>query len=76
MALAPSETVTSCPYKGTTSRYWSARISGELRPDGAWSYEFPTVELAKIAGLVAFFDERVDTFVEGELPERPRTPFS
>jgi len=74
--LVPSETVTSCPYKGTTSQYWSVRLGEEVRPDIAWSYEFPTVELAKIAGLIAFFDEKVDTFVDGELLERPLTPFS
>jgi uncharacterized protein (DUF427 family) len=68
--------VTSCPYKGTTSRYWSVRVGDEVRPDLAWSYEFPTVELAKIAGLVAFFDEKVDTFVDGEPLDRPQTPFS
>jgi uncharacterized protein (DUF427 family) len=74
--LVPSETVTSCPYKGTTSQYWSVRVGDEVRPDLAWSYEFPTAELAKIAGLVAFFDERVDTFVDDQLLERPQTPFS
>lgn len=74
--LVPSETVTSCRYKGTTSEWWSVRIGEQLHPDLAWSYEFPTVELAKIAGLVAFFDERVDTFVDGELLARPQTPFS
>jgi uncharacterized protein (DUF427 family) len=74
--LVPSDKVTSCPYKGTTSQYWSVRIGDEIRPDLAWSYEFPTVELAKIAGLVAFFDEKVDTFLDGELLERPQTPFS
>lgn len=74
--LVPSETVTACPYKGTTSRYWSARVNGELHEDVAWSYEFPTVELAKIAGLVAFFDEKVDTFVDDEPLARPVTPFS
>jgi uncharacterized protein (DUF427 family) len=75
-ALEASDTVTSCPYKGTTSGYWSARVGGGLREDIAWSYEFPTVELAKIAGLVAFYDEKVDTFVDGVRLERPRTPFS
>jgi uncharacterized protein (DUF427 family) len=74
--LVPSETATSCPYKGTTSDYWSVRIDEEVRPDLAWSYSSPTVELAKIAGLVAFFDEKVDTFVDGQLLERPQTPFS
>ncbi len=74
--LVPSETVTACPYKGTTSRYWSARVDGELHQDIAWSYELPTVELAKIAGLVAFYDEKVDTFVDDEPLARPDTPFS
>jgi uncharacterized protein (DUF427 family) len=74
--LEASDTVTSCPYKGTTSGYWSARVGDRLLEDIAWSYEFPTVELAKIAGLVAFYDEKVDTFVDGVRLERPRTPFS
>jgi uncharacterized protein (DUF427 family) len=74
--LVASDKVTSCPYKGTTSQYWSVRIGEGTRPDLAWSYDFPTVELAKIAGLVAFFDEKVDTFVDGEQLERPQTPFS
>jgi uncharacterized protein (DUF427 family) len=74
--LAASDTVSSCPYKGTTSGYWSARIGDELREDIAWSYEFPTPDLAKIAGLVAFYDEKVDTFIDGVPVERPRTKFS
>jgi uncharacterized protein (DUF427 family) len=74
--LVPSDTVTSCPYKGTTSAYWSVRVGDELREDLVWSYEFPTPELAKIAGLVAFYDEKVDLFLDGVQLERPRTPFS
>jgi hypothetical protein len=30
----------------------------------------------QIAGLVAFYDEKVDTFLDGEPVERPRTKFS
>jgi hypothetical protein len=33
-------------------------------------------ELPAIAGLVAFWDERVDVFVDGEPRERPMTVFS
>ena len=36
----------------------------------------PFRESAPIAGLVAFYDEHVDVFVEGELQPRPQTPFS
>ena len=74
--LVPSDTVTACPYKGVTSGYWSARIGGRVIADLAWTYDFPTRELLPIAGLVAFYNERVDVLVDGERLERPQTPFS
>lgn len=58
--LRPSATVTACPYKGTTSRWWSAAVGGAVLPDVAWSYDHPTREALPIAGLVAFDDDRVD----------------
>jgi uncharacterized protein (DUF427 family) len=74
--LLPSETRTSCAYKGETSSYWAVE-----RPDGrvvdvAWSYEHPLPDAAEIAGLVAFFDERVDVVLDGVRRERPATPWS
>jgi uncharacterized protein (DUF427 family) len=74
--LEPSGTVTECPYKGRTTGYWSVRAGGELHPDLAWSYDFPTRQLLPIAGLVAFYDEKVDTSVDGVPVERPVTHFS
>jgi uncharacterized protein (DUF427 family) len=74
--LVPSDTVTECPYKGTTSGYWSAKVGDEIRPDIAWVYAFPTRQVQPIAGLVAFYNEKVDTFLDGELLERPETHFS
>ena len=73
--LEPSDTVTQCPYKGT-ARYWSVRAGGRLHPDLAWSYPDPIPENPRIAGLVAFFNERVDLTIDGELQPRPRTPWS
>ena len=61
--LTPSDTVSSCPYKGTTSEYWNANVEGEETTDIAWSYNFPTVPITPIAGLVAFYDERVQLTV-------------
>jgi uncharacterized protein (DUF427 family) len=69
--LVPSGTVTSCPYKGITSEYWSVRLGGDLYPDLAWAYNFPTREVAPIAGMIAFYDEQVDVFVDGRRIERP-----
>ena len=58
--LLPTDTVTECPYKGTTSGYWSVRVGDVIYPDLAWSYEFPTRQLLPIAGLIAFYNEKVD----------------
>jgi uncharacterized protein (DUF427 family) len=74
--LVPSDTVTACPYKGVTSGYWSVRIGDTSYPDLAWVYDFPTRELQPIAGLIAFYNEKVDTFLDGTLLERPVTHFS
>jgi uncharacterized protein (DUF427 family) len=71
-----SPTVTRCPYKGTTTAYWSVVIGDARHEDLAWSYHFPTRELLPIAGLVAFYNEKVDVFVDGELEPRPVTHFS
>jgi uncharacterized protein (DUF427 family) len=71
--LVPSGTVTSCPYKGQTSGYWSVRVDDTTQPDLAWAYDFPTRQLLPIAGLIAFYNEKVDVVVDGELLARPTT---
>ena len=73
--LRPSSTVTHCPYKGTAT-YWSVEVGGELFPDLVWTYRTTLPESVRIAGLVAFLNEKVDLLVGGDLQERPRTPFS
>ncbi len=73
--LEPSDTVTMCPYKGT-ARYWSVRAGGELHPDVVWSYPDPIVECPRIAGLVCFFNEKVDLVIDGVAEPRPVTPWS
>jgi uncharacterized protein (DUF427 family) len=74
--LEPSPTQTACPYKGRTTSYWSARVGESFVEDVAWCYDFPTAPMLPIAGLVAFYDEKVDVFLDGALQERPVTPFS
>jgi uncharacterized protein (DUF427 family) len=74
--LLASDTVTACPYKGRTSGYWSVRAGEELHADLAWAYDFPTRQLEPIAGLIAFYNEKVDIVLDGALLERPQTHFS
>jgi len=73
--LVPTDTVSECPYKGTTSAYWSVRVGETTHADLAWSYDFPTRHLLPIAGMVAFYNEKVDHFLDGEPIERPITHF-
>jgi uncharacterized protein (DUF427 family) len=69
--LVRSDTVTACPYKGTTTSYWSVDTGGCLHPDCAWTYGFPRPEVLPIAGLIAFYNERVDIFLDGQRLPRP-----
>ena len=41
------------------------RCRGETVKDLAWSYKTPLPENVKIAGLVAFYNERADLIVDG-----------
>jgi uncharacterized protein (DUF427 family) len=68
--LHSSSRRTYCPYKGQAS-YWSLHAGGRRREDLGWSYEEPLPDAVAIAGLVAFWDERVDVFLDGERRERP-----
>jgi uncharacterized protein (DUF427 family) len=71
--LHPTPTRSYCPYKGRAS-YWSVEVGGQRRDDIGWSYEEPLPDAVAITGLVAFWDEQVDVFVDGEKRPRPGGP--
>ncbi len=65
--LRRTDTRSACPYKGETSDYWDADVAGTVVADVAWSYRQPFLAVAPVAGLVAFYNDRVDLVVDGEL---------
>lgn len=69
--LKPSASQTICAYKGQAT-YWSLEDEGDI----AWSYPEPLREAAEVTDRIAFFNERVDVFVDGTRLERPITPWS
>ncbi|GII03996.1 DUF427 domain-containing protein [Planobispora takensis] len=69
--LTPTGTVTRCPYKGQ-AEYWSVNGHADL----AWSYRTPLEESQRVAGLICFYNEKADIYVDGVLQDRPKTPFS
>jgi uncharacterized protein (DUF427 family) len=75
-SLVPSETVTQCAYKGS-ARHWSASLAGGVVPDVAWSYDDEARgEGEPVRWRIAFYNERVDLFVDGSKLERPQTNWS
>ena len=67
--LRPSATSTVCPYKGTAS-YWSVEAGGTLVTDAVWTYAEPIPGREDIAGLLCFYFDRVELYVDGERVER------
>jgi uncharacterized protein (DUF427 family) len=44
--------------------------------DLIWYYDQPLAEVGRIAGLLCFYNEKVDIELDGELQERPESPWS
>jgi len=73
--LRPSATTSHCPYKGM-AEYYDLTVGGTTYEDFVWWYRHPGRESSPIAGLVAFYNEKVDLELDGEPQDRPRSPFS
>jgi len=73
--LTPSETHTRCPYKGVAS-YYDLNVNGKVYKDFVWYYPAPIPEIPKIENLLCFYNEKVELYVDGELQERPQSPFA
>lgn len=52
--LIPSDTVTTCPWKGEAT-YYSVRAGGVTNADAAWTYKEPKEAAKSIAGRIAFW---------------------
>jgi uncharacterized protein (DUF427 family) len=75
VALQPSPTRTHCPSKGEAA-YWSLDLNGRTLDDLAWSYPEPLPAAAPVAGLISFFNERVDLSLDGHPQPLPATAWS
>lgn len=50
--------------------------NGQEKSGLAWWYKTPTAESADIKGHIAFYDEKVDVWVDGVKQDSPATKFS
>jgi uncharacterized protein (DUF427 family) len=67
--LTSSKTTTKCPYKGR-AQYYNVTVEGKEFKDHVWWYEYPITESAAVQGYLCFYNEKVDTYVDGDLEEK------
>ena len=73
--LSDTGTRTQCPYKGIAG-YFAATVGGQRHDDIAWTYAMPVPECPKIEQLVCFFNEKVETEVDGVVEAPPATKWT
>jgi uncharacterized protein (DUF427 family) len=73
--LKPSDSRTTCAYKGHAS-YWSTSVGGIDLDDIVWTYEDPRHDADEVRGLLCFYAEHTDTIVDGERVGRPESEWS
>jgi len=61
--LVATEHATNCPFKGDAS-YWTLEHEHGRHENLVWSYETPLESLPEIAGLLCFYNERVELVVD------------
>ena len=52
--LRPSQTRTTCPWKGVAG-YYDVAVNGQINKDAAWYYAAPKPAASQIANHVAFW---------------------
>lgn len=60
--LEPSKHETGCPYKGTAS-YWHINSGDKKVKNGAWAYPNPLPGAERLAGHIAFYNEKMDRII-------------
>ncbi|MDT8304360.1 MAG: DUF427 domain-containing protein [Anaerolineae bacterium] len=63
--LESGSRTTNCAYKGTAP-HLSFRVNGNVAANIAWHYPFPNPGYEQIQDLIAFYQERVDMYVDSE----------
>lgn len=67
--LTATDHTTHCPYKGDAA-YWSIQAGGERRENAVWGYPEPTESAPWLVDYVAFYWDRVDTWLDEDVEVR------
>ena len=74
--LEPTDKHTTCPLKGEAS-YWSIRAGDRVVDNAVWSYPTPIDGREDIAGYLAFYWNKIDSWYEedDQVFVHPRSPY-
>jgi len=74
--LTPTDHSTHCPFKGDAA-YWSLRVGDRVEENVVWSYPEPIDGAPPLAGLAAFYFDRMDAWYEEDdrVLGHPRDPY-
>jgi uncharacterized protein (DUF427 family) len=74
--LVPTERTSHCPFKGDAS-YWTVTVGDRTADNAVWSYLKPIDSAPPIGGLMAFYYDTMDTWLEEdeEVIGHPRDPY-
>jgi uncharacterized protein (DUF427 family) len=70
--LRPTTHTTTCPFKGQAA-YWSVQAGDGTLENVVWSYETPIPGVEEIAGLLCFYNERVELTLGERRPSGSET---
>lgn len=62
--LTRTDRSTHCPFKGDAS-YYTIKAGEKTAENAIWTYEAPKADVARIAGHLAFYPDRVDSIEVG-----------
>lgn len=73
--VQPSSRLRATQFAYTTEQgvasYYSVRLpDGTEEQDSVWWYRNPNPECTQVQGLAAFYDEKFDVYIDGELQKR------
>ncbi|GJE94773.1 DUF427 domain-containing protein [Phanerochaete sordida] len=68
--LVASHTTSQCPYKGIANYYSVCLPDGTEEADSVWWYRLPNLECIQIRNLAAFYDEKFDVYIDGQLQKK------
>lgn len=71
--LRATDKHTHCPYKGQAS-YYTVELGDQIYENLVWTYPDPLPECPRIAGLISFYNEKVDLYIDGQLLGENKQP--